>query len=341
MTYLKNSNFKDYLYYLLKKCLLRNIVFFALSFAFSLSVRHSFIPSGNSGLSVLVLMLVLLCSVITVLTFSDFNKKRNLDSLYSLPISRKSLLLAHYLCGGISILFVFTASYTVCFGYLLMHSSQYNLGYMLLYYPVAVFYGFIMYSFFSFIFTRANTTFDGIVFCFFWSFLITVLILGIYSWADTLSIPLPELKDEYLAYGFFYTPTILASQLFQMLIEVRRNVNFNTAGMIILAVSSVIWAVIGIASLFGMLNFFPKKEAQKTGDISESIFGYKFIIPAMSLSLINLLSAFVLNIILLICTVIGYTVYRRGFKYKASDLIVIAISLILVFKSILSFYYNI
>ena len=90
------------------------------------------------------------------------------------------------------------------------------------------------------------------------------------------------------------------------------------------------WGVAGVVSLVAMLLTFGKKKVECVGEISDSIFGYALNIPLYLVCLTGLFDDVTATVWLTICAVIGYFIYRRGFKLKKADLISIIISFILL-----------
>ena len=71
------------------------------------------------------------------------------------------------------------------------------------------------------------------------------------------------------------------------------------------------------ARRFGVL-----KSLEKAGEISNSPFGYKLLIPLYGYSLLMMYENIdFMTILIFIAMVIGYIVYRRSFKLKTSDLV--------------------
>ena len=85
----------------------------------------------------------------------------------------------------------------------------------------------------------------------------------------------------------------------------------------------LLWAVIGVASAVGYFVSFMQKGAEKAGEISDSWFGYKLLIPLCGYSLMLLLGEvdFIVMLIIFALMVVGYIVYRRSFRFKVSDYI--------------------
>ena len=70
-----------------------------------------------------------------------------------------------------------------------------------------------------------------------------------------------------------------------------------------------------------------EKKAEQTEEMSETVFGYKTLIPLCAVA--GIISGFgddfYYGLMYFVAAVIGYTVYRRGVKYKKSDGIVLAL----------------
>ena len=74
---------------------------------------------------------------------------------------------------------------------------------------------------------------------------------------------------------------------------------------------------------------FGKRRTEKAEDISDSPFGYVSMIPLYAI-LTVIYDIYVYSLIILtIATIVGYTIFRRGIKYKVVDYIVMGIMLAL------------
>ena len=85
----------------------------------------------------------------------------------------------------------------------------------------------------------------------------------------------------------------------------------------------VFWAVVGIASAIGFFLTFGERRMEKTEEISDSWFGFRILIPIYAICgalAFKGMSNIILWISFDILALIGYTVYRRGFHYKISDI---------------------
>jgi hypothetical protein len=86
------------------------------------------------------------------------------------------------------------------------------------------------------------------------------------------------------------------------------------------------WIAAGAASVCGYFRTFALKGAEKTGDVSDSMFCYKTLIPMLGASMVVLTaeSDAVMFFISVAAMYIGYAIYRRSFRIKKADIITTA-----------------
>jgi len=276
--------------------------------------------SYHSSLYIPVLFMCILCYVIPVLEFSFFKKRINLDCAYALPISRKDMGLVHYLTGLILLFVAFTLSYLLNFFLLLGRGAEhFALVNVIPHFFLSLLLGFSMYSVMVFVFNEANSTSDGIWFMLLYSF---VFILVIEAAVSIFS-------DEIAAtYGFVTWGTIDS-----MTTSYQYLTDMETYEMVLFwdraeyVISFIFWIVLGIAAFVGFFFTFGKRRMEKCEEISDSFFGFRVLIPVYAVSGMIVFPAsisIVFWFIIEILAVLGYTIYRRGFRYKKSDLIIIA-----------------
>ena len=98
------------------------------------------------------------------------------------------------------------------------------------------------------------------------------------------------------------------------------------------------WSVVGVAAAVLAFVLADKKKTESAEEISNSIFGYKLLIPLIAFPFI--LSNGVLDgyyneaLLVTIGAAVAYTVYRRGVHYKKSDYIIVGTMLALSIISI-------
>ncbi len=352
------TTFKKYLGNRLKETGLMTLVFTLLSVIFTLftvveetdliNTKNDIYAEYNSetGIYILAVILGIFCTVIPILETAGFKNRRNLDTLYFLPMSRFKLALAHYISGFIQITVIYTASFAVAALYLINYAEYFKLAYLPLYYIVSLLLGLVMYSFFIFIFGKANTVVDGVIFCALWIYVINqglVLVLTLLSeyicilFSDfynafytpesealySLLVDIAETCDWWVP----YIPINNCTMIFQSLIE-NRNENFIRQVEAIISESYMfaVWGAVGLASAYGYFQSFMHRKPESTGEISDSIFGYKLLIPIYGFICIAYADNEVtLKIMFWAMMVVGYAIYRRGIKFKKGDIVCLAI----------------
>ncbi len=338
--------FAKYLRYRLKNSSLRSAIFSVLSLAIVLYViaehnRHTntvnvdanYLSFNETGLYMLAIVMGFFATLIPMLETACFKSRRNLDTLYCLPIKRSKLALAHYLSGYIQLAFVYSVNFFGAYIWLALNTDFYALGWMMLYYLFSLVLGFILYSIFIFLFSEANTVLDGVVFSALWIFALYLVMYALFTYIRyKFDIPDFYKKHSYLIdWGIVYGPLNALTVIFRELIEInRKNSNLTAEEVRSMITLTSPWLIIGIAAAYGYFRNMLKKGAQLAGEISSSWFGYKLIIPLYAYSLaviMNISNADVIFFVfLLIAMTVGYTMWRRSFKFKLADYLIIALS---------------
>jgi len=330
------------LIYRLSNTALRTVTVAVLSVILVLSSVSSCIDNAiqvefrETGIYMLALLLGVLCTVVPMLETAGFKNRRNLDTLYFFPLKRWKMALAHYVSGFIQVLMIYTVAFAAAHIYLAVKTDYFALYYMPAYYFASVAIGLAMYSFFIFIFGEANTETDGVVFSVMWIFAILLSMSALSTCLANLmgskADPFTEFIGNMAVWGLPYAPINNLTEIFQNLIETNREVSYH-------AVSAarylrqwymfLVWGGIGLASAVGYFFSFVRKAAHKAGEISDSIFGYRLLIPLYGYSLLLMVGTVdMLTIPIFGAMLIGYIIYRRGVKLKASDLVVTACGIV-------------
>ena len=109
-------------------------------------------------------ILGVLAAVLPLLRLSAFKSRRNIDTLYSFPLSRRKMV-AVQLGMGIGEMFcAFTLAYLYFIFLYKLKAGAFHLFWLLPNYFVALVGGLILYFFVAFFFWQGNTVADGIVF---------------------------------------------------------------------------------------------------------------------------------------------------------------------------------
>lgn len=334
------KSFRRYLAYRIEKALPSTLVFsiIALIITFSVipdGIRYERLENNSTGIEMLAIILGGLCLLVPMLELSDFKNRRNLDTLFVFPISRFKMALAHYINGLIQILAVYSLCFFSSWIYLEIKTDYFALGYMLFYYFLSILIGIAIYSIFCFLFSQGNNVADGVLFCILWIFVI--LLVGWEIRVDFLKPYIFDTKYWESSANFssdwliIYSPLNNLTVIFQDLIEVNQHSAhyYNTGAYAARYMSDAymffVWGALGIASAVGYFLTFIKKGAEKIGEISDSWFGYRVLIPAYGYSLLLMFDLdMIMTALVFALMVSGYLIYRRGFKLKASDIVITA-----------------
>lgn len=284
----------------------------------------------NSLVYIPAVILLILSYVVPVMQFSYRMKRRSTDLWYSLPIRRSELVLVRTI-GGIALILVpYTVSYWLGFAVIACSENMFSLGWYVPLYFAAVPAALCLFGINSFCFTRANTMHDGIIF---------IIALNL-----ALIMPYLFLINYYYRYvsGFVQyclglLPFIAPIHIFISFDILILNRAMSSANQLI--ISCVLCAIEGAAAYFGLFRTASKHKSENAGQISDSLFGYKTLIPwyvffscvttvstsgifgMISIPLISLIMNFIYGLI-------AYFVYRRSFRIKKYDLLVLGITCI-------------
>ena len=351
------NSFKDYVKYRLRSSLLRTAAFATIALVMtyyyispSLSIWNvadnigadyyykvpGGIYAGYLDLNSVTAMLVISAAVIAVLEMADFKNKRNLDTFYSLPLSRFQLALAHYVSGAVQVFAVFTASVLCALLAALPYIAYLKLWILPVYYIFSLIFGLGFYSFVCFFFSEGNTLWDGIVFAGMWFFVLAA-ILGTLNDGEAFSLYLSNItiRDykivfaDYSTWGMASSPLSSVAEVFTDMIGVGKNFKNNAERIMDTFYMFYVWLGIYAVCAYGYFRSFVRRGAEKAGEISESPFGYRFLIPFYGFCLIlsgisDLYTVFIFTLMF-----IGYVIYRRTAKIKKCDITILIVAVAL------------
>ena len=87
------------------------------------------------------------------------------------------------------------------------------------------------------------------------------------------------------------------------------------------------WLVVGVATTAGFFHTVKHKRVEQIGDISTSWFGYRTMIPLCGYCWIISYPSFSYVVVLIVMLTL-YFLYRRSFRLKISDILILAGTLI-------------
>lgn len=299
----------------------------------------------STGLEVSVLIALATIILIPMLETAELKKQRSLDLLFAFPITKDQLAVAHYLSGLCQVIFLNAVS---VFASVVAHMGAGFGGLALLVIPAVVCMLPVVICFYSvvtFLFSQGNTVGDGVVFTF-------GVPLALYNtlWVAFKCIEHYDELYHQLKFNIGTYPQLcnftemlgLPVSPFNSLMK-GEGFELGMAWTPYVTVRYVIWAMIGIACAVGFVYRIKHFRAEKAGDISDSVFGYKVLIPLFAMNIVletwlcgvHLFSSEVDIVLVLVAMAIGYFIYRRSFRIKLAD--VASISYIGILWAVLTF----
>jgi hypothetical protein len=203
------------------------------------------------------------------------------------------------------------------------------MGWYIPYYFVSVAFGVLLYLFYAFIFTRANTKADGVVFMIAWTFVVELALSVVALVLDEFGVP-KNIWFVFNASDFFdvcHLPftylTALAGRYSDLLGNSAVYVNNWEAHALAFAVLS------GVAGGVLLFTGLRREKAENAEQISSSWWGYKTLVPAYLLLVTAQTTNWIGWCVTLIAAFVGFVIYRRSVKLKLVDWISLAVALLL------------
>jgi hypothetical protein len=187
-----------------------------------------------------------------------------------------------------------------------------------------------------FFFSEGNTLLDGAIFAGMWFFVFTAM-LGTLNDGEAFSHYLSNItiRDykiifaDYNTWGTASAPLENLSTVFTDMIGVGKNLKPSAERIMDTFYMFYVWVGIYASCAYGYFRSFMRRGAEKAGEISESPFGYKFLIPFYGFCLILSDIAVLFAVFIFALMFIGYVIYRRGVKLKKSDVIMLILAVAL------------
>lgn len=284
--------------------------------------------AGDTVLYVPALILAALCTAVPVMQFSYRMKKRSVDLWYALPVTRRALTFVRF-AGGLALVLVpYAVSYWAGFAVIACRDNLFHLQYYVALFfaslPVAV----LLLGTNAFLFTRANRVGDGIFFLLAWAFLLAMP-AQYFNYFSFRGMPgvLKNLTNysTYSPLGWLFGGFSSAARTGEVVIQHP-------------AVVFALWGVLGAGAVFGLFFTAKGHPAENAGQISDTWFGYRTLIPAYlfcimswafaSSASVSAAAAMVVTLVLVAAAgLVAYFAYRRSFRLHLCDVLSLVLSL--------------
>ena len=305
----------------------------------------------DSGLACYAVLLCVLCTVVPVMQFSYRMKQRSVDLWYSLPITRKQLVLVRTLAGLLLVFVPFTIAYWPGVAIVAMRcnelaSSVRGFHFQYIHYlscfAQMLLLGACLFGVNAFLFTRGNSMFDGIFFILGWAILVPLFVVVLnedfafdFYWQGASGRQTWVNSSLFFTYFFTYSPVAWTGAAFEKLITVGAFFDNEFHFM----VTSILGVLEGVAAYLALFLLADRDKSENVGQISSSRMGYKVLLPALEAGVIALIimtvgwgwfdwnTVFYLVLVAL-CALAFYFAYRRSFRLKLSDILSVILALV-------------
>ena len=271
-----------------------------------------------------VFVLTILCTGLPMIEMSSFNSRKYLDSAFSFPISRVSMLSVNLINGYLQFLLAYTISYVWYVIRLTPCADKLNFAPLWGFFFLSLLYSLFLYGFNAFFFSLCNSTVDGAVIALAWQHILCPVMLTLVEMFNISSTRYST--NTILRCGIVWYPIGEISEIYGNLASKRPYI--TEADLKPIPIIMIVATVLAILFAVGTLFFFKRKRTESAGEVSDTPIGYKTLIPVCAAMLIYWAmeaSAPIISLFALIFATVAYIIYRRGVKLKFSDLVVIAI----------------
>lgn len=342
---------KKYFTYALKQALWPTVILFVVSLLWiilPIALKETFIYTPEFGpydesfllymgetppITSLVMFFMAFSFWIPVLQFYFAKNRRLVDQYYSAPIKRKYLLLTNYLVG-----YLILASLTIVITLLLIITvwskpNPFVMPHFFILIPFLLIAELLLYSINTYVFHKANSIFDGLIFMAFATVLVTLVWRTIIGLTPTLTYeeelnlptfltisPFIYLMDGFTSYLIYPYSAEIGGRDFTQVPKLHMDL-----GTIL---DLVYLVLLSGAAVFLLLFLADKEKPERAGQISDGYFGYKVMNPLLIFTFTVLIGNEPLGVLFmpLPLALILTLIYRRSFKVPFKHFIPIIIA---------------
>ena len=273
-----------------------------------------------------VFIIVILCTGLPMVEISAFNSRKYLDSAFSFPISRVSMLSVNLINGYLQFMLAYTISFIWYAIRLAPCADKLYFGPIWAFFFISLLYSLFLYCFNAFFFSLCNSTIDGAITAIAWQHILCPLM---FTLVDMFNLGTKNFDLDYLFYGIVWYPLGTISEIYDSAASGSRYY-YNHFEKDVKSIPIIMIVVTVLAILFaaGTLFFFNRKRTESAGEISDTPVSYKVLIPICAAMLLYWSlegGGGIVSLFALIFATVAYIIYRRGVKLKFSDLVVIGI----------------
>ncbi|MBO5701548.1 MAG: hypothetical protein J6S71_03850 [Clostridia bacterium] len=267
-----------------------------------------------------VFIIVILCTGLPMVEMSAFNSRKYLDSAFSFPISRVSMLSVNLINGYLQ----FILAYSISFAWYAMRlapcADKLYFAPIWAFFFISLLYSLFLYCFNAFFFSLCNATVDGAITAIAWQHIIAVVLATL---SDMFNF---NMDEDHILMSIVWYPLGTISELYSD--SASRNPYLSENDFKVIPIIMIVVTILAILFCAGTLFFFNRKRTESAGEISNTPVSYKVLIPVCAGMLLYWSlegGGGIISLFALIFSTVGYIIYRRGVRLKVSDLVVIGV----------------
>ena len=276
----------------------------------------------DPSLGFFVAFSAILTTLLPMLELTCFNSRKYLDSAFSFPIARISLISVNLINGFVQFLAAYTLSfiwYTIA---LLPCADKISYPALWSFFFISLLCSLFYYAVNAFFFSVCNSTVDGFLTAAAWQFIIALVLVTLCEMFDGNF-------EEEIILTILWMPLVQICDYFSSISRGRSVVvpDLGTDNPYAMLIYLIVVPILTALFVAGILYFFNKKRTESAGEISNTPFSYKVLLPVCTGMLIYWAfegEAAIISILALIFSTVGYIIYRRTVKLKVFDIVVIA-----------------
>ncbi len=276
----------------------------------------------DPSLGFFVAFSAILTTLLPMLELACFNSRKYLDSAFSFPIARISLISVNLINGFVQFLAAYTLSfiwYTIA---LLPCADKISYPALWSFFFISLLCSLFYYAVNAFFFSVCNSTVDGFLTAGAWQFIIALVLVTLCEMFDGNF-------EEEIILTILWMPLVHICDYFSSISRGRSVVvpDLGTDNPYAMTIYLIVIPILTVLFVAGILYFFNKKRAESAGEISNTPFSYKVLLPVCTGLLIYWAfegEAAIISILALVFSTVGYIIYRRTVKLKIFDIVVIS-----------------
>ena len=298
----------------------------------------TFAPYFSTVLTVMAMWAML----VPIMQFADYMSKRNVDTVFALPVKRTSLMTAELICSAVQVLVPYTVMFLFWFLYRITGKACFDPSWVPVMYLWGMWVLLVQMLLAAFWTMNANTLWDAVIFVLLGVFLPDVARGSL----EYIGVEFSTVLDE--NFLSFYGDVMCITENLERFIFleylhseaewVHRYTELWAITPKGIALALTIWSAVGVAAVYGIRKAFATRRAEDIEGTSDSLFGYKLILPIYSvggmLFATDMFASEMLYIIGLAIILTGFAIYRRGFRLKRWDIVFIAAMAVMAYSGL-------